>query len=289
MILEGGLLEGVEKIAVLAGGGALPHAVIQGAKHQDIPVFVAALSGFSNPEDFSVSGRSFGLAEFGGLIKVLKKEKCSHIVMAGNVSRPNFKSMKPDLQGLKILPGAIKAAKQGDDALLKYLVGAIESEGFFVLAPQDICVASLIGEGYLGQVKAKTAHQDDIDKAMDIARLIGGVDIGQGAVVCSGLVLAVEAQEGTDKMLERVARLDASIRGNQDTRCGVLAKCLKPEQEARVDLPTVGPKTIELVSRAGLAGIVLRAGQAFIMEKETCVSLVDKHGVFLLGLKDDEE
>ena len=85
-------------------------------------------------------------------------------------------------------------------------------------------------------------------------------DIGQGAVVCRGLVLAVEAQEGTDKMLERVARLDGNLRGNRDDRAGVLAKCLKPGQEERVDLPTIGVATIERAAKAGLAGIVLEAG-----------------------------
>jgi len=162
------------------------------------------------------------------------------------------------------------------------MVSLFEKEGFIILAPQDVLGSALMEAGALGTVKPTAKHRGDMAKAMHIARLIGGEDIGQGAVVHKGLVLAVEAQEGTDKMLERVAALPSEIRG------GVLAKCLKPGQEERVDLPTIGMKTVELAAKTGLAGIVLVAGKAFVMQRDEVRSLADKHGIFIYGEKPED-
>ena len=121
-------------------------------------------------------------------------------------------------------------------------------------------------------------------KACKVARAIGELDIGQGAIVCRGLVLAVEAQEGTDEMLRRVGRLPQEIRGNPSEREGVLAKMVKPGQETRVDLPTIGPETIRLAAAAGLAGIAAEGGQAFVMDKEKVIKMANEAGLFVLGL-----
>jgi hypothetical protein len=137
--------------------------------------------------------------------------------------------------------------------------------------------------GSLGDVEPSKAHKADIDKALETAAAIGALDIGQGAVVCNGLVLAVEAQEGTDGMLERVAGLSPEIRGSAKTRAGVLAKCLKPQQEVRIDLPTIGVDTVERAARAGLAGIVLIAGQAFVLDQDQVKKSADAHGLFVFG------
>ncbi len=138
----------------------------------------------------------------------------------------------------------------------------------------------------LGHVKPQSQHQGDIQKAREIAAVIGSHDIGQGCVVCNGLVLAVEAQEGTDKMLMRVAELPDSIRGCQDNKQGVLAKRLKPGQEDRIDLPTIGTQTVKLAANAGLAGIVIEAEKAFVMDINAVRELADRLGLFILGHKD---
>jgi DUF1009 family protein len=278
----------IKKVGLIAGGGQLPHTVIAGATEQGIPVFLAALTGFASPDDFDTPGKSFGIAEFGGLIKAFKAEKCSHVCFAGTVTRPEFKSLKPDMGTLKRMPGALNAAAKGDDALLSYIVKNIEDEGFEVIAPQDLCASALIEAGPLGSIKPNEKHKTDIDKALMIAGVIGEQDIGQGAVVCNGLVLAVEAQEGTDEMLRRVADLQPELRGTRDARAGVLAKRLKPGQESRVDLPTIGVNTVELAAAAGLAGIVLKAGRAFVMDKQAVRDLADQYGLFIIGQKPDD-
>lgn len=272
------------KVALIAGRGDLPHAVIEGARTSGHDIFVAALQGFSVPEDFPVEARAFGLAEFGKMTKAFKKLGCEHICFAGNVDRPDFKTLKPDFKGWQRLPGAMKAARSGDDSLLRYVLETFEKEGFKIVSPQELCQSLLLPSGNLGEVHLTQAHRADAEKACKIAAEIGRLDIGQGAVVCRGLVLAVEAQEGTDAMLERVATLPARLRGTAGAREGVLAKMVKPGQEDRVDLPTIGPKTIELAAKAGLAGIVAEGHQAFVMNRDEVIRMAEAEGLFVAGL-----
>ena len=270
-------------LGLIAGGGDLPKHVALAAKQDGHELTVIALNGFADASDFTAS-KSFGVAEFGKMTKALKKAKATHVCFAGIVKRPDFKSLKPDLKGMLHMGGAVKAAKQGDDALMRYLLELFEKEGFEVIAPQDVCQSLLLPEGMLGSVQLTETHMSDARIACTIASKIGALDIGQGAVVCNGVVLAVEAQEGTDAMLRRVAELPAEIRGSVSERKGVLAKMVKPTQETRVDLPTIGPATIENAAAAGLAGIVAEGGRAFIIDREQVIALANAAGLFIAGL-----
>ena len=270
-------------IGLIAGGGDLPKYVVKAAQQDGHDVSVIALKGFAQLSDFA-QAKALGVAEFGKMTKALKKAKATHVCFAGIVKRPDFKSLKPDLKAMLHMGGAVKAAKQGDDALMRYILEVFEKEGFDVIAPQDVCQSLLLPEGMLGAVPLTQAHKEDAAKACEIASKIGALDIGQGAVVCGGVVLAVEAQEGTDAMLNRVAELPAEIRGAAGERKGVLAKMVKPTQETRVDLPTIGPATIENAAAAGLAGIVAEGGRAFIIDRERVIDLADAAGLFIAGL-----
>ncbi len=272
------------KIGLIAGGGDLPVNVVLGARQTGHDVFVAAIDGFSAPDDFDASSSVFGLAEFGKMTRAFKCFGCTHICFAGNVARPDFKNLRPDLKGLKHLPGAVKAAAEGDDSLLAFLLSIFEKEGFEIISPQELCADLLLPAGHLGQVKLIASYRQDAEKACKMASAVGALDIGQGAVVCRGLVLAVEAQEGTDEMLRRVAKLDPDIRGRTGQREGVLAKMVKPNQEKRVDLPTIGLTTVELAAAAGLAGIVAESGLAFILDRDNVIKAADQAGLFLVGL-----
>lgn len=138
--------------------------------------------------------------------------------------------------------------------------------------------------GPLGRHAPGPQHQGDIDRALEVARSIGRLDIGQGAVVCDGLVLAVEAQEGTDAMLKRVAQLAAHLRGGPGAPRGVLAKAPKPGQEERVDLPTIGLATLEAAASAGLAGIAGEAGKVLALDRPALVRRADELGLFIVGV-----
>ncbi len=215
---------------------------------------------------------------------MLKRAGCASICLAGNVARPDFASLVPDLRGLALLPKVITAAKKGDDALLRLLVGEFEKEGFAVEGAHDVMEDLTLPAGPLGRHAPAGEALADARKALEVARAIGRLDIGQAAVVAHGLVLAVEAQEGTDAMLSRVAELPAHLRGHAGAGAGVLAKAPKPIQETRVDLPTIGLATVQGVARAGLAGIVGEAGRLLVLDREETIALADELGVFILGV-----
>lgn len=261
----------------------MPKHVAYAASLEGHELYVVALQGFAEVDLYD-DAQSYRASEFGKIVKHLKKKKCTHICFAGTVKRPNFKTLKPDFKGMLHMPGAIKAAQKGDDALMRYLLSLFEKEDFEILSPQSLCQSLLLPEGILGKNDIADKHRSDVRKACEIASKIGALDIGQAAVVNQGVVLTVEAQEGTDAMLDRVLTLPEDIRGSEKARSGVLAKMVKPGQETRVDLPTIGPLTVEKAAAAGLAGIVAEGGRAFILEQDKVIELADKMGLFIAGL-----
>ena len=185
---------------------------------------------------------------------------------------------------MRHLPSTIRAAGQGDDSLMRHILSLFEQEGFKIISPQEVCADLMLGEGVIGTVPLKSDCRNDALEACKIATAIGELDIGQAAVVARGVALAVEAQEGTDAMLIRLLNLPPQLRGTPEQRVGVLAKIVKPKQDIRVDLPTLGPATVQYAAEAGLAGIVAEAGGAFVIEREEVVRLANEAGLFIAGL-----
>lgn len=276
----------MRKLGLIAGGGTLPVEIANHCAHIGRPLFVVRLRGFAGPELDPFPGAEVGLAEVGKCIKVLKQAGCEAVCLVGNVSRPDFKALKPDLRGMAILPGVIKAAKHGDDALLRVVLDEFAKEGFVIEGAHEANGSLTLGAGPLGKVAPKAEHKLDIDRALMVAREIGRLDIGQGAVVCDGLVLAVEAQEGTDAMLRRVAHdIPTAIRGQPGAYKGVLAKAPKPIQETKVDLPTIGVATIQRAAAAGLAGVVGETGRLLVLDRDEVIALADELGLFVYGVE----
>jgi DUF1009 family protein len=273
----------MNKLGLIAGGGQLPHEIAAFCRRAGRPLFVVRLKGFADPEMAEFDGADSGLAEVGRTLKLLEQAGCRSVCLAGMVKRPDFAALKPDLKGLTILPGAIAAARHGDDALLRYLLAIFEKEGLKVEGAHDVMGGLTLPPGPLGRLKPSEEAMRDAEKAMRIAAEIGRLDIGQGAVVCRGLVLAVEAQEGTDEMLARVAGLPLAIRGLRGAPHGVLAKLPKPIQERRVDLPTLGVTTLEGVAAAGLCGVVGEAGALIVVDREAVTEAADRLGLFVWG------
>lgn len=271
------------KLGIVAGGGDLPVRIAQACAAQGRDYFVSRIAGLTDGALSAAPGEAHGLGQVGGRIKALKAAGCDAVVFAGLVKRPDFGALKLDPGGAMLLPKVLAAAKRGDDALLRVLVETFEREGFAVIGAEE-ALGDLAGPaGPLGAHAPDEAARDDIAKAAEIAAAIGRYDIGQGCVVCDGLVLAVEAQEGTDAMLARVAQLPAEIRGQPQARRGVLVKRPKPIQERRIDLPTIGPATIENAAAAGLAGVAYEAGGALLVDREAIAARADALGLFVFG------
>lgn len=275
----------MQKLGLIAGGGDLPVEIAQACIDAGRPFHVIRLRGMAGEGLRAHPGTDVGLAQLGLCIRSLKAAGCETICFAGNVQRPDFAGLRPDARGLRALPGIVAAARHGDDSLLRALLAEFEKEGFAIEGAEEAAGRLRLPAGALGRVAPDAQHAADIARALQIAREIGRLDIGQGAVVCDGLVLAVEAQEGTDEMLRRVARLPVALRGERDASRGVLAKAPKPIQETRVDLPTIGLATVDLVAEAGLAGIVGEAGRLLVLEREAVIARADALGLFILGLE----
>jgi len=272
------------RLAIVAGGGDLPRRVAEHARRTGRNPLVVGLKGFVDASLLTeFAGAELSVGEIGRLIQLMKREGCEEMVFAGSLKRPDFSSLKLDLKGVQSLPRILAAAKMGDDDLLRSVMDVFAEAGFRIVGADDVLDDLRVGPGPLGAIAPGADHWSDIRRAAEVAKISGSLEIGQGAVVCAGLVLAVEAQEGTDRMLDRIPELIVEIRGTPEARRGVLVKAAKPQQERRIDLPTIGLTTVAGVARAGLAGIAVEAGAALVVDREAVAAAADAAGLFIVG------
>jgi hypothetical protein len=271
------------KLGVIAGGGELPVVLAEHLAGGARPYFVARITPYADAALEAHPGASHGLGAMGARIEAMRAAGCDTVVFLGQVPRPDMSTLQWDAGGLAMIPALAAAAPQGDDALLRALLAEHERAGFSILGVEDIMAELLAPEGVWGAVKPSAAQMDDLKQAAKVASAVGAFDIGQGVVVADGLVLAVEAQEGTDAMLRRVGELPLSVRGDARERRGVLVKRPKPIQERRIDLPTIGVRTIEGAAAAGLAGVAVEAQGALAVRRADLVAAADRAGLFVYG------
>ncbi len=265
------------KLGILAGDGDLPVKLVEVCRATGREIFVVVFNGESNPACVDgVPHVWLDLGAVGSVIRALKEAECRDVVLAGPIRRPRLTSMRLDGRGAALVPRLLRA--RGDDALLTVVIDELEGEGFNVVGADDVFSGLLAAEGVLGTRRPDAGEWDDIARGVEVVRAIGAIDVGQAAVVHDGYVLGVEAAEGTDALVDRVAALRRGERG------GVLAKLRKPGQDRRADLPTIGIGTIERASAAGLAGIAVEAGETLVLDLEAVIDGADAAGLFLVGV-----
>jgi DUF1009 family protein len=272
-------------LGIIAGGGELPLAIAEAASSAGRDVFIIAIAGLAQEKELGKFRHGVaGIGELGKMLALLKQANCSEITFAGRVPRPNFSAVKFDARGAMALPKLLAAALKGDDALLRAVLGVFEREGLTVIGSDEAARALVAQEGTIGRAAPSERDRTDITRGFAVLRAMGALDIGQAAIVCEGLVLAVEAAEGTDEMLRRAAVLPETIRGTAEARRGVLVKAPKPAQERRVDLPVIGARTVELAAAAGLSGIAVESEAVLIMNRSAVAAAIDRAGLFLVAL-----
>ena len=267
------------KLGILAGSGDLPARLIEAARAAGRGVFVIAFEG-DTPSGLvdTVPHAWVRLGAVNAVVEALHGAAVDEVVLAGGMRRPSLSALKLDWRGIKMLKRLGRAAAKGDGALLQLVVAELENEGFRVVGADDILTDLLAPAGVLGAVEPDADAWADIAVAVAAARAIGAMDVGQAAVAQQGVVLGVEAKEGTDELIARCARL------RQDEPGGVLAKVKKPDQERRVDLPTIGVNTVEAVRKAGLGGIAVEAAQSLIIDRPAVIRAADEAGLFVVGV-----
>ena len=278
----------MKPLGIIAGGGPIPLMLAEQCRAEGRPFFIAGILGEASIEIARFPHQWLGIGAVGGLMRALRQHDCEEVVFIGAVRRPDLRHLKLDWGGMRFLPRYAHAALGGDDQLLRALVHEFERHGFKVIGAHEVLADICAPAGILGTVQPDPDDQADIVLALKVVRLIGALDIGQGAVVCGGVVLAVEAAEGTDAMLIRCADLPQGLRANPQSngakRRGVLVKLPKPGQERRIDMPAIGVTTLRLAATAGLAGIAFEAGGALMVDVTAMIAEADAQGMFLLGL-----
>jgi UDP-2,3-diacylglucosamine hydrolase len=266
-------------LGILAGGGRLPIQVAAAAQAAGRPVFIVGLEGFVDrsrlgawPHDVVRIGAA------GKILVSLRAHGCRDLVLIGTVRRPSILDLRPDQEGARLLARIGRAAFAGDDGLLAAVVRILGEEGFRVIGAQDIMAEALGPRGVLTRTQPDAQAMADIERGIAVVRALGAADVGQCCVVQQGLVLGVEAVEGTDAMLARCAGLARPGPG------GVLIKLAKPGQERRADLPTIGAQTISGAAAAGLRGVAFEAGGTILAERDASIAAADAAELFLLGL-----
>ena len=265
-------------LGIVAGGGELPRRLIEACRLGGRDVFVLALEGAAEPQtvaDVAHIWCPIGAAARG--LSLLRNNRVGELVFAGSIRRPSLASLRPDWRAAKFL-ARVGYRALGDDGLLSAIIAEFEREGFRVVAPEQVLMSGLAPKGVFGRVVPDPQAMADIALGERVARTLGGLDIGQAVVVQQGLVLGVEAIEGTDELLRRCAGLRREGPG------GVLVKVEKPGQEQRVDRPTIGPRTVALAGQAGLRGIAVEAGATIVIDRAKVVTDADRAGVFVVGI-----
>ena len=270
-------------LALVCGGGSLPLAVADFVSARGREVMLFPLRGTAAPGDYAQRPHQWiYIGEFGKFFRLARAAGCRDLVFIGSLVRPSFWQVRPDWQTLMALPRVLTAYRGGDDHLLRSMGRLIEEHGFRLLGAHEVAPEILVPEGALARVRPSERDQADIALGLDYLHAIGPFDVGQAAVVAGKHVLAVEAVEGTDAMLARVAELRASGR-IRIAAGGVLVKAPKRGQDLRFDMPSIGPRTVEGVVRAGLAGIAVVAGSTIVAEPSLLVQAADRAKIFVVG------
>jgi DUF1009 family protein len=267
-------------LGIIAGGGILPGQVAAAAQAAGRDVFMAALEGFAEPAVVApYRHQFFRLGAIGAIKQALRERGCVEIVMIGPVKRPSLLSLRPDTEGARLLARVGRAAFSGDDGLLAAVVRVLTEEGFKVLGAHDILADVLGPAGLLTSTAPDAAAMADVQRGVAVLKALGAADIGQACVVQQGIVLAVEAVEGTDAMLYRVGALA------RPGPKGVLIKLAKPGQERRADMPAMGVQTIINARAAGLQGVAFEAGGTILADRSAMIEAADGAKMFLLGVQ----
>jgi DUF1009 family protein len=272
-----------EPLAIVCGGGRLPLRIADAVAERGRPVFLLAIHGAAEREIERHPHAWIKLGEARLPLRLLAQNGCREVCIIGNLTRPPLGALKFDRVSLRLATRLARLWLGGDDRLLSGIARILEGEfGLKIVSAQDVVPEILAPEGSLTRRQPTGSDFSDMDKGFALLRALGPHDVGQTVVVAEGRVLAVEAAEGTDAMIERVGELrrqDGPPRGG-----GVLVKGPKPAQDRRLDLPTIGPRTVEGAARAGLAGIAVAAGATILAEREVMVSAADRANLFIFGV-----
>jgi len=259
-------------IGLIFGETNFPREILKKIKKRKIKYLIIDLTNGKfkkNKHSYKVS-----IGQFGKIIKILKDNKCQKVLFAGKVKKPNFSRLRLDIKGIYYIPRIIKSSKLGDAAILKEIIKILKREGIQTLSSLTFNPELTLKKGNYSKVKPNTEDKADINKAITTLNRLGKYTFSQGAVVRNKKVVAIEDKGGTQKMLKRCKSIKFRNKG-------VLVKFPKIKQDLRIDLPTVGLKTLTQCKSSRLKGIVLKSKQNVFLEKKKCINFANKNKMFI--------
>jgi len=221
------------------------------------------------------NSHAVSLGQFGKIIRILKKNQCKKVLFAGKVEKPKFSKLRLDLKGVYYMPRIIKSSKLGDAAILKEIINIFKKEKITTISSLAFNSELTLKKGNYSKTKPNREDKIDINKAIKTLNRLGKYTFSQGTVVRNKKVIAIEGKGGTQKMLKR-------CKSKKFKNKGVLVKFPKKKQDLRIDLPTVGLKTLTQCKSAGLKGIVLKGKQNVFLERKKCISFANKNKMFIV-------
>lgn len=265
-------------LGIIAGSGGLPRQMVERCVRSGRAVFMVAIEGDTDAQTVeNVPHVWVNLGAVGTAIEALKQAGVKELVLAGKINRPAISSLRPDAIGARLVAKLGFSLFGGDAAIFKTIVAFLEEFGFRIIGSEEVMEELIAPQGPLGQQIPDKQARKDIELGAKLVRAVGEFDVGQAVIVKNGLVLGIEAAEGTDALIERCAAF------NNENKGGVLVKARKPIQEERVDLPTIGEQTIMLIHRAGFSGIAVEAKHSLIVNRREVIRLADSLGLFVIG------
>lgn len=269
----------MKKLGIIAGGGHLPQLIAENCRETGRPYYVLAVEGYANPAFVAAHPHGWQkLGKVGHAIDQLKDNDAEALVLAGSIERPSMSALSPDFTGMKLMGRIAMLKNQGDDALLTALMQFLEEQGFAIESAHAILSTLTVPEGPLTQARPGPDAMADIALGREVLTALSPFDIGQAVVVQQKKILGIEAAEGTDRLLDRVAPL--LLKGEKAT----LVKMAKSGQDSRADMPAIGPETVDHAHKAGLGGIAVEARAALVLNQSAVVEAADKLGLFIVAV-----
>ena len=277
-----------EPLAIICGGGSFPGAVAEAVARRGRRPVMFAVKGWADPKVVERYDHHWiAIGQAGRFFRLVRAEHCRELLFIGTLLRPPLTQIRLDWQSIRLLPRMIRMLHGGDDRLLSGVARLAEEGGLRVIGIEEVAPDIIVSDGVLGRYEPSPRDRADIALALTVIAALGPFDVGQAAVVADNHVLAVEAAEGTDHLLARIADLRRQGRVVTPPGVGVLVKAPKPGQDRRFDLPAIGPQTVEHVARAGLAGLAVAAGNTIVAEAADVVAAADRAKIFLLGVREE--
>lgn len=272
-------------VGVIAGGGAMPFAVAESLSARGVAPVLFALRGACDPvrvEKFR--HRWISVGQLGRAMRLFREEGCRDLIFIGSLVRPSLMEIRLDVKTLRLLGNVVRAFRGGDDHLLSGIGRILEQDGFRMVGIKDVAPDLLMPGGCITRATPGDSATNDIERGRAVLTALSPFDIGQAVVVIDGHVVAVEDIEGTDALLQRIARLRSEGRIRAASGRGVLVKAPKSGQDLRFDLPTIGPRTVAGAIAAGLAGIAVAAGNTIAAEPQAMIEAADAGRLFVIGM-----